>query len=251
MRTVAICLCLMASVNNMAYAEWGRVSDSTVRLSGDIQKGDFEKYLQIVKTGYSKLELQSFGGVPLTALKIAEDIAKRNVEVVIDGYCFSACANYLALAGKRLTVRCDSLLGWHGSPTNESDEEALRNSIAQGHPKELTTIYVKWISEFRDREQRFFKAVGVDYSLLRDSVIIPSTIKKAKPEVSFKFDQETAEISTTTTATAMSWIPTPDVLKRYGVKTSGFCQRYTHDDIQALLVKKGMTWMEFSSAESQ
>lgn len=238
-------------VNNVAFAEWERVSDSTVRFSGDIQKGDFERYLQIAKAGYSRLELQSLGGVPLTALKIAEDVAKRNVEIVIVGYCFSACANYLALAGKRLTVPCDSLLGWHGSPTNESDDEATQSSIAKGHPKELTKIYVKWVSEFREREQRFYKMMGVDHSLLRNSIIIPSATKKTKPEVRFKFDQETAEIALTTTATAMSWIPVPDVLETYGVHTSGFCRRYTHDDIQALLVKKGMNWMEFSSAGSQ
>jgi len=249
MKIIAIFFCLMLSVNSEVHAEWMRISDSTIRLSGDIQKGDFERYLELAKEGYSKLELRSFGGVPLIALKIADDVVKRRVEVVIDGYCFSACANYLALSGKTLTVPCDSLVGWHGSPTNKSNDEVAKESFSEGHPKELTSILVNWISDFRERELRFYKVIGVNISLLHDSVVIPGKLKRSQPIVNFKFDQETGDISISKTVTAVSWIPGPNILEKYGVVTSGYCHGYTQEDVRTLLVKYGMAGMYFSLDE--
>ncbi|CAH0253550.1 hypothetical protein SRABI118_03029 [Massilia sp. Bi118] len=227
-----------------AQAGWERVSADTIRFSGDINPGSYKEFLEVSKGGYKNVVLQSFGGTPLTALKIAEDISKNNVKVEIDGYCFSACANYLALAGKTLVLPCDALLGWHGSPTLESDEEIARKNEMLDYPFELTRAYQKWVGEFRARENRFYRSVKVDPALLQDSVAVPSG-ENIKPKVSFTLDEESGEFSVTRSATL--WIPLPDTLETYGVSTSGFCRRYTREDIKTILKQRGMSAIAFSS----
>jgi hypothetical protein len=227
-----------------AQAGWERVSADTIRFSGDINPGSYKEFLEVSKGGYKNLVLRSFGGTPLTALKIAEDISKNNVKVEIDGYCFSACANYLALAGKSLVLPCDALLGWHGSPTLETDEEIARKNQMLDYPVELTRAYQKWVGEFRARENAFYRSVKIDPALLRDSVEVPAS-ENIKPTVRFTLDDESGELSVTRSATL--WIPVPDTLETYGVSTRGFCRRYTHEDIKAILKQRGMSAITFSS----
>lgn len=243
-KSVRIGILLLLGVSGLANAKWQRISENTIRFSGDIDNNSLSQYQTISKDGYSKLELQSFGGSNLIALKIAEDIIQRNVEIVVDGYCMSACANYLALAGKKLTVPCDSLLGWHGTVTEQSEKEIIEDFKSREYPKELVDKYLKWIKIFKDKEQNFYKKIGIDRALLTDSVKIPLNEGK-KPEISFKFNEDTGEYSVS--KSAVLWVPTPDVLEKYGVPTNGFCRRYSRDDIKILIEKKGFN-IQFSSS---
>lgn len=244
MKLVALVCVLLLSVSGIAKAGWERTTESTIRLDGDIDADSYEQFMDVAKAGYSKVILRSFGGVPMTALRIAEEIAKHDAEIEIDSYCFSSCANYLALAGKHLTVPCESLLGWHGTPSEETEEDIKNNHRALDYPPELTAIYQEWVNTFREREQRFYTKINVKHALLADSVSIPLS-ENLRPEATFTFDKETAGISLS--RSAVLWIPGPDVLAMYGVPTEGFCRRYDHADIQYLLLKKGMSKIRFSS----
>jgi hypothetical protein len=248
-KIIAVALYLFFGLSAHGRADWERLSETTIRLSGLIEKGSLEKYRQVSKSGYTKLIVQSAGGFPLIALKIAQDIRQREVEVVVDSYCFSACANYLALAGKRLTVPCEALLGWHGSPTLESREELRKRAIANSYPEELIEKYWQWLSTFATDEQKFYDQIGVDNHLLRDSVSVPSSIE-TKPKTTFTFDEETGTPTVSVTSTAPLWIPTPDVLAQYGVVTTGFCKNYSHSDIQSALKKKGFNLSFWSSGRN-
>jgi len=230
-----------------ALADWTRISSDTIQLVGDIQRSSYEEYKAVAASGYSRVRLKSFGGVPLVALKIAEDIAARKVEVIVDGYCFSSCANYLVLAGAQLTVPCGALIGWHGTPTLESDDEIRRSFAAKNYPASLTDTYLGWLNDFRKREQEFFKGIKVDHRILEDSVAIPIA-EKLKAKVDYKFDSETGAISTITSQAPL-WIPESKTLKKYGVQIEGFCTQYSRADIENYLQQRGFKF-QVSSGDS-
>lgn len=218
-----------------ARAGWLRKDVNTIRLEGDIDSSSYKEYLSVSKDGFSVVELQSFGGYPNISLKIAEEIIKTNATIKIDGYCFSACANYLAFSGKSLFVPCDALLGWHGSPSLESDIEAARRFKKNKAPEKLADIYIKWLTDFRKRELTFFQKKGIDPLILNYSVNIPNKYVKSKPSSTFTFDYETGEYSLTETTIATLWIPSSETLARYGVNTDGFCNNYNDIHINNLI----------------
>jgi hypothetical protein len=53
------------------------------------------------------------GGDVATALSIAKALEEFEVEVVVDGRCFSACADYLIPAAKKIRILAGSLVGIH------------------------------------------------------------------------------------------------------------------------------------------
>lgn len=238
-------LVLFLGFNGTAQAGWERISPDTIRVTGDIDRDSYQDYLKVAEGGYSTLILKSAGGVPPVALQIAEDVASRDVSVVVDGYCLSACANYLAFSGQRLTVKCDSFLAWHG--TLETPDKALVNMRAKHEPEALITAYIQWLTDFKTRERSFFEKIDIDYRLLQDATEIIRA-ENVAPEVSFNLDEFTGDYSVTRSAAL--WIPTPDVLQDYGVDTKGFCQRYEDDDIISMLQMRGIT-MPFTSKGRQ
>ncbi len=225
-----------------ANAAWERVSPDEIKLTGSIEKGSFEEYTTLAKDGYKTLTLASEGGVSAIALRIAEDVQARDVAVVIKGGCFSACANYLAIAGDSLTVECGAILSWHGSAFNSEPDRA--SMAAAGLPNELIEMNAKWVADFAARERAFFRRAGVDRRLLEDSTAIIAE-EGIENTVSFTFDEETG--SYTTTKSAAFWIPKPSVLEDYGIDTSGFKCPYGDEDIRAWFGKRGDTTTRFSS----
>jgi hypothetical protein len=241
-------------MSGVARAGWERVSEDVIRIDGEIDAESYADFKRVADGGYRKVILRSGGGFPLVALKIAEEIAGRDVDVEIDGYCFSSCANYLALAGRRLIVPCGSVIGWHGSPSMKTEDGVREEHRIKGYPAELTATYLQWLDEFRVREQSFYRRVNVRHELLVDSVRIPA--REYPPqvdegsevsEVSFSFDPVTAEMSVMTTAarevtvSAVMWLPTARVLEKYGVRTDAFCPNYDRGHIEAALESMGMS----------
>lgn len=219
-----------------ARAGWERLSEDTIQLKGSVGREDFEAYVAVAAPGYTRVVLKSGGGEPAVALRIAEDMATRDITVVVDGPCLSSCANYLALAGRRLVVKEGGMLGWHGSLPSPVDGRARLE--AEDVPEALVDTYVSWLTDFKAREQAFFEKVGVDYRLLQDSADI-ITEDQVAPGAGYHFDEVTGAYSVT--RSAAMWIPTPDVLERYGIRTDGFEWRYDADDIAAWAVERGLT----------
>lgn len=60
------------------------------------------------------------GGDTLAAMELGLALRKDRAALVVDGTCFSSCANYLVpAASDRLTVLDGSLIGIHGSPPRD------------------------------------------------------------------------------------------------------------------------------------
>lgn len=62
-----------------------------------------------------QLIINSGGGDELAALKLAKEISKQNIDVVVDGACISACAHILLPAARKVFIVEDSVIGFHGN----------------------------------------------------------------------------------------------------------------------------------------
>lgn len=193
---IHLMLMTCALFSQCAWAGWTRSSGSTIQFEGDIGKGSYEEYLAVAKGGFTKVFLNSGGGYPSVALKIAKDIQKHpNVEVKVKGVCISACASYLAIAGERLNIGCDSVVAWHGGLG--SPEVEARSMRADGIPEGLVVAYADWLKAFHADESAFYGHAGVDLALLTDSVQAVNALDLAE---SYTLDAVTGEYSYSTSA---------------------------------------------------
>ena len=88
-----------------------------------------------IRTLYVDLQ----GGDVATALTIAKALEEFGVEVVVDGRCFSACADYLLPAAKNVRILAGSLVGIHDRRFQRFDQNG--NGIIE----ELTPVELgKW-----------------------------------------------------------------------------------------------------------
>lgn len=216
-------LCLLLSAG--ARAQWVRADAQTIKFSGDIGRDSYQAYQDAAKGGYSKVILQSAGGSPLPALMIAEDMRKHQPAIAVDGYCLSACANYLLLASPAPTVPCGALVIWHGSPS-VGFSEALAAMRAENKNSKLIEHYAKWANDFSVREASYYAAIGIDKKLLSDSVKIVRR-EHVAPESTFNFDELTGDYSETISSGL--WIPTREVIESYGIQVKNFCRTYDRE----------------------
>lgn len=206
-------------------AHWSRVDKDTIRLDGEIDRNSYASYQEASEGGYSTVILRSEGGSPMPALLIAKDMQRIQPNIVVNGYCLSACANYLFLASSAPRVECGAVIVWHGSPSGEfeSNIEIMR---LEGKSPKLVAAYKAWASRFEAMERDFFSSTGIDRHLLSDSEVVLRR-EKVSPESTFKFDEMTGDYSETTSAGM--WIPTTDVMREYGIKVKNFCPSYDAD----------------------
>lgn len=233
-QVIAFAILLFAFCGS-ASAAWSRVSDDQIRLDGQIDRDSYDDYIKIAKGGYKEVLLNSGGGYPSITLAIAEDIVRRGPIIVVDGVCISSCANYLALAGSKLVIKCGSVVGWHGGLGSVVDESAAMR--ASGIPNSVVDGYAKWLSEFKRKEAEFFRAVEVDASILSDSI---GVIERSgtKPEPSFTIDEVTGEYSYTTSTSL--WIPEIADIESYGIRVESCCGQQSDSDIYQSLRKSGI-----------
>ena len=103
------------------------IEGSTVVMIGDLDDGFYESFLSLVRgreDGITTLRVNSGGGITDEGIKLGHWIFEHGVDVVVDGLCFSSCANYIFTAGRNKTIMADSIVGWHGS--EQQDEHIAR-----------------------------------------------------------------------------------------------------------------------------
>lgn len=216
-----IALSIMACAGK-GYAQWSRIDSQTIKLDGDIGNESYVEYLKVAKGGYSRVILDSSGGSPLPALLIAQDMRAHEPEVIVADRCFSACANYLLLAGPAPRVQCGALVIWHGSPSNDFASNVAVMEAQMKDPRLIET-YGRWARKFTAMEDAFFASIHVDKKLLSDSVEIVRR-EHVAPKATFTFDEMSGDYSETVSSGL--WIPTVDVIRSYGVDTARFCPTY-------------------------
>lgn len=72
--------------------------------------------LQSAPSQTSKLRITSNGGDAALAIQAAGMVTARDYALIVRGFCFSACANYLVPAARSIEVEPYSIVGLHGAP---------------------------------------------------------------------------------------------------------------------------------------
>ncbi|NRB24759.1 hypothetical protein [Shewanella sp.] len=100
--------------------------------NADIHLNGFKKAQSLFNkhTDVNKLVVNSFGGYTNTAIEFAKWIKTNNLDIEVDKYCISSCANYLFLAGSTKFINIHSLLGWHGGVLQFKDMPLESGSLA-------------------------------------------------------------------------------------------------------------------------
>ncbi|MBV1775191.1 hypothetical protein KSF73_05630 [Burkholderiaceae bacterium DAT-1] len=128
------------------------------------------------------LRINSSGGDITAAVRLARWIQSRHLDVMVSGFCMSACANYLFPAGHTKYIQPKALLVWHGNLNDPEVDEwvatknsQLKDAQASGNDQEVArlTQFIDKIKQQRETESRFFAEFKVDEKLSRLGYLKP------------------------------------------------------------------------------
>lgn len=145
----ALSACSAGSPERQPHASGA--SQNSIRLTGRINAAS----LQLVERGLTpqteRLIINSAGGRGPEAIKLGSLIRSRDLMVVVDGICLSACAHFVFLPARSKRVEPNSVVAFHQTATAISDLLS-----ASGRPD-----LASWFLPFADQEQDFYVKAGI------------------------------------------------------------------------------------------
>ena len=107
----------------------------SVAIVGLISSESVQQFLQLLSgpKEIKTVHLRSGGGDVVATMEIGREIRRRGIDIVVDGYCYSSCANYLFIAGRKKSVVGGGMLLLHGgsSFTPETVFDAFPRTTSQ------------------------------------------------------------------------------------------------------------------------
>jgi hypothetical protein len=135
------------------------------------------KFKHILDTTPSlkKLRIRSQGGDVVAAMKIADQVFDRQLDVTVEDYCLSACANYIFAAGKHKAISEGSIVGWHGDAHqkgiaalvkqyDQREAQGVESATASSVSIEMllqNRSAMSYIKTTMEMEDAFFQRIGV------------------------------------------------------------------------------------------
>lgn len=121
-----------------------------------------------------RLVIQSGGGNVDAGMDLAELMLEHQLDVVIDKFCFSSCANYVFIAGNHKYIQPKAILGWHGNAASakwpDQDIDAMLPELKGDRSAEkwlqLRHHYDQVIQRAAAREASLYQRLGVDPTVL-------------------------------------------------------------------------------------
>jgi hypothetical protein len=170
-----------------------RFDKDTLKFEGHIERGTYAKYLEAIDDEVKTMIINSPGGDTYDGVRIGLDMAKRNIDVIVDGVAGSSAANYLFNAGKSKTI-C-GFVGFHGNAgTSKEDRKALARSFRAlsakaGGSREQTSKRLQEFMKVKDEtvklEKEFFTRLGISQKLF---AVTQKESKGLAPELNLKFE---------------------------------------------------------------
>ena len=94
------------------------VKGTTLVYNGIINRESYSRFRWVTAENdavIDTIQITSRGGDTSVGKKMGRWIHDRNINVIVDNFCISSCANYIFTAGRNKVIREDSIVGWHGS----------------------------------------------------------------------------------------------------------------------------------------
>ncbi len=93
---------------------WTRLSPEVLAFSGAIENGTDTEFFRLVTPETKRLQVRSYGGDVLIALKVARYISDHQLDLEVNEVCGSSCANYWFMAAHTKIVTTGAYIGFHG-----------------------------------------------------------------------------------------------------------------------------------------
>lgn len=147
------------------------VDAASIRYDGEISRENNALLLQRVAGQHiDQLLIDSPGGSVEAGIALGNWLFDHGIDVVVDGYCLSSCANYVFTAARHKTVRPGAVVAWHGNFHHLDatglwrDDVAAR--VADGEREEVARREIRALVErLVGLEKAFFNKIGVDQYL--------------------------------------------------------------------------------------
>ena len=163
---------------------------STVVFNGIIDEPNYTLFRRTVAASdavIKTVQIGSYGGEASLGIDMGKWIYSQGIDVVVEDYCFSACANYIFTAGRNKVIKDDSIICWHGSSLTSEyvandqgitlDEQLKQefDTIMEGEPinvespahyQALLNQHKRYSLKQIDKERKFLKEIGVNPELM-------------------------------------------------------------------------------------
>jgi len=146
-------------------------------ITAEANAGVFELY-ETAQPKPKALRIESQGGSAGAGMQLGSWLFDNGLDVEVDTYCFSSCANYVFPAGRIKVLAPRASLMWHGGVTQPITPEQLeavlddtldhmdeteKNALLERHSRgellqQLNFSRVDLVA----RETRFFQMIGID-----------------------------------------------------------------------------------------
>ena len=115
---------------------------------GRFERGLGESLVYMLSNNDKVLVVKSPGGSGMEAARVGLHLLDKKIDVAVFDMCFSACANWVFLGGRRKYVAEETLLAWHGAPRRR--EPSAREKV----------LDIAWISilTYQLSDEFFYKA---------------------------------------------------------------------------------------------
>ena len=157
-------------------------------MTGEIVDEDAKQIEKYFGIGIEMIIVRSGGGSVVGALEIAKEMNKRKINMIVDKYCLSSCANYLFIAAYKKSLLSGSVLGFHGGVYGKAPIQESKS----GKQKKGSMS----MDSFWKEDSKFFEKIGFNKDLLKRSYeLTEPEVKTRTFEVSargekFKFSSE-------------------------------------------------------------
>ncbi|MCA1857507.1 hypothetical protein LE190_16455 [Massilia oculi] len=147
---------LLATALPAAQADGG--DGDSLRIMGAIDARSADRIIAFVDGGGRRIVIDSEGGDAEAGMRIAERLAGAEVEVVVNRYCFSSCANYVFVPARSKALNEGAVLGFHGG-IPDTRHIRLENLAPE------TRGLFEMMSRNYERQAALFGPLGVDTAL--------------------------------------------------------------------------------------
>lgn len=149
----------------------------TLHYVGEISQENNTKFQALYEQAKDKptlLAITSGGGNIDLGMDLADLVLEYNLDVRVDTFCFSSCANYVFTSGHHKWLGANAILGWHGDAASaywrDSDIDNMVGHLTEPQRSQewqrLRQHYNDVIKRAILREKALFQRLGIDHSLL-------------------------------------------------------------------------------------
>jgi hypothetical protein len=141
-------------------------AQSAVGIVGPINSNTLASYRETEsKYEVKKLYIDSGGGDVPSAIAIADELRQHNTRLIVQGRCFSACANYIFTGAPHKDVLPGSLIAIHSSQVSYYLKDSVRTVVLR-HMDQLAYLdsdghFQKQFDASAKLEEHFFSKVGI------------------------------------------------------------------------------------------